>query len=64
MAAPAVRADEKDRGKVRVKDLLITALLLAALYGAWLGLDQTGILSGDIRFQGHSEYGALLNGRR
>ncbi len=47
-----------------MKDLLKTALLLAALYGAWLGLDQTGILSGDIRFQGHSEYGALLGGRR
>lgn len=47
-----------------MKNLLKTALLLAALYGAWLGLAQTDILSGDIRFQGHSEYGALLGGRR
>ncbi len=47
-----------------MKNLLITALLLAALYGAWLGLAQTGILSGDINFQGHGEYSALLGGRR
>jgi hypothetical protein len=47
-----------------MRNLLKTALLLAALYGAWLGLSQTDILSKDIRFQGHSEYGALLGGRR
>ncbi len=47
-----------------MKNLLQTALLLAALYGAWLGLSQTGILSTDIRFETHSEYGALLGGRR
>ncbi len=46
-----------------MKDLFKTALLVAALYGAWLGLSQTDILSEDIRFQGHSEYGALLRGR-
>ncbi len=47
-----------------MRKLLKTALLLAALYGAWLGLSQTDILSDDIRFRGHSEYGALLGGRR
>ncbi len=47
-----------------MRKLFKTALLLAALYGAWLGLSQTDILSTDIRFQGHSEYGALLGGRR
>ncbi len=47
-----------------MKNLLKTALLLVALYGAWLVLGQTDILSTDISFQGHSEYGALLGGRR
>ena len=47
-----------------MRNLLKTALLLAVLYGAWLGLGQTDILSEDIRFQGRSEYGALLGGRR
>ena len=47
-----------------MKNLLKTALLLAALYGAWLGLAQTDFLPEGIRFQGHSEYGALLGGRR
>ncbi len=47
-----------------MRNLLKTALLLAALYGAWLGLSQTGILSTDIRFQAPSEYGALLGGQR
>ncbi len=51
-----------------MKNLLKTALLLAALYVAWLGLTQTDIVSDivsdDIRFRGHSEYGALLGGRR
>ncbi len=47
-----------------MRNLLKTALLLAALYGAWLGLGQTDILSKDIRFQAPSEYGALLGGRR
>ncbi len=47
-----------------MRNLLKTALLVGALYGAWLGLSQTDILSEDIRFQGHSEYGALLGGRR
>ncbi len=46
-----------------MRNLLKTALLLAALYGAWLGLSQTDIFSEDIRFQGHGEYGALLRGR-
>ena len=45
-----------------MKNLLKTALLLAALYGAWLGLAQTDLLSKDIRFQGHSENRALLDG--
>ncbi len=47
-----------------MKKLLKSALLLAALYVAWLGLAQTDILSEDISFQGRSEYGALLGGRR
>ncbi len=47
-----------------MKNLLKTALLLAALYVAWLGLAQTDILSKDIKFQAPSEYGALLGGRR
>ncbi len=46
-----------------MRNLLKTALLVGALYGAWLDLAQTDILSGDIRFQGHREYGALLGGR-
>ncbi len=41
-----------------------TLLLLGALYGAWIGLSQTDILSGDIRFKIHGEYGSLLGGRR
>ncbi len=47
-----------------MKKLLKTAMLLAALYVAWLGLAQTDFLSNDIRFRGHSEYGTLLGGRR
>ena len=47
-----------------MRKLLKTALLLAALYGAWLGLTQTDILPTDIRFKVHGEYGALLGGRR
>ncbi len=47
-----------------MRKLLKTALLLGALYGAWLGLSQTDVLSEDIRFRSHSEYGALLGGRR
>ncbi len=47
-----------------MRKLLKTALLLAALYGAWLGLSQTDILPDDIRFRVDSEYGALLGGRR
>ena len=47
-----------------MRKLLKTALLVAALYGAWLGLSQTDILPDDVRFRVHSEYGALLGGRR
>lgn len=47
-----------------MKNLLKTALLLAALYVAWLGVAQTDILPNDIEFPVHSEYGALLGGRR
>ena len=47
-----------------MRNLFQTALLLAALCGAWLGLSQTDILPTDFRFQAHSEYGALLGGRR
>ncbi len=47
-----------------MRKLLKTALLLGALYGAWLGPSQTDFLSDDIRFRGHSEYGALLGGQR
>jgi len=46
-----------------MKNLLKTALLLAALYAAWLGVAQSDILPNDIKFPIHSEYGALLGGR-
>jgi len=46
-----------------MKNLLKTALLLAALYVAWLGVAQTDILPDDIEFPVRSEYGALLGGR-
>ncbi len=41
-----------------------TLLLLGALYGAWIGLSQTDILSVDIRFTIHGEYGSWLGARR
>jgi hypothetical protein len=43
--------------------LFKATLLAAVLYGAWIGLSQTDILSKDIRFRVHGEYGALLGGR-
>ena len=47
-----------------VKKLLSTALFLGALYLAFVWLTETELFSTDIRFNFHSEYGALLGGRR
>jgi len=47
-----------------VKKLLSTALFLGALYLAFVWVTETELFSTDIRFNFHSEYGALLGGRR
>ncbi len=47
-----------------MNNLLSTALLLGALYLAFVWLTETELFSTDIRFDFHSEYGALLGGRR
>ncbi len=47
-----------------MNNLLGTALLLGALYLAFVWLTETEIFSTDIRFNIHSEYGATLGGRR
>ena len=47
-----------------VNNLLGTALLLGALYLAFVWLTETEIFSTDIRFNIHSDYGATLGGRR
>ena len=47
-----------------MNNLLSTALLLGALYLAFVWLTDTDFFSKDIRFSIHSEYGATLGGRR
>ncbi len=47
-----------------MNNLLSTALLLGALYLAFVWLTDTDFFSKDIRFNIHSEYGATLGGRR
>ncbi len=47
-----------------VKNPLSTALFLGVLYLAFVWLTETELFSTDIRFDFHSEYGALLGGRR
>ncbi len=47
-----------------MNNLLSTALLLGALYLAFVWLTETEMFSTDIRFNIHSEYGATLGGRR
>ena len=47
-----------------MKNLVATGLFLGALYLAFVSLTETEIFSTDIRFNIHSEYGALLGGRR
>ena len=47
-----------------MKKLLSTALILGALYLAFVWLTETELFSTDIRFNFHSEYGATLGGRR
>lgn len=47
-----------------MKKLLSTALVLGALYLAFVWLTETELFSTDIRFTFHSEYGATLGTRR
>ncbi len=47
-----------------MRNLLGTALLLGALYFAYIWLTETDIFSENVRFNVPSEYGATLGGRR
>ena len=46
-----------------MKKLLSTVAFLGALYLGFVWLTETELFSTDIRFNIHSEYGALLGGR-